>query len=144
MKRRHYDRRKKRRKVAIDESADKVLLTMITILILFGVVMVYDATAIYALGILGSPNKLFHLQIAWVILGLIGFTFFYKYDYRNIKRIAVPLFLFTLVVLIFLAVIGILPCWVRIVVCIVDASTSRPLLHWIISSACEHPESPET
>ena len=72
--------------------------------------MIYDATAVFSQSTFGEAFRLVILQIGWVLVGSVAFLFFYKYDYRKISKISYPLFGFTLLLLIILAIFGMLPC----------------------------------
>jgi len=76
----------------------------------FGIIMIYDATAVFSQSTFGEAFRLVILQVGWVVVGSIIFLFFYKYDYRKIAKISYPLFGFTLLLLIILAIFGLLPC----------------------------------
>jgi cell division protein FtsW len=109
-------RKVKRYKPPKKTSADKTLFILIGILLLLGVVMIHNATVIYAQGLFGEAYRLVLLQIAWIAVGLVGFMFFYRYDYRNIEKIAYFLIVFSLIPLLVLGFLGaltrfgLLPC----------------------------------
>ncbi|HLB51447.1 hypothetical protein A3F07_02910 [candidate division WWE3 bacterium RIFCSPHIGHO2_12_FULL_38_15] len=89
---------------------DKKLIGTIFALVLFGIIMVYDATAVFSYGTFGEAYRFAYLQIAWAVLGTLGFIYFYKIDYSNVRKPAYILFLISLVLLFILAVVGIFPC----------------------------------
>lgn len=89
-------------------SADRSLLFLIFGLLAFGVVMVYDATVVYSQNTFGGAYRFVLSQIAWVGLGLVGFTFFYNYHYKNLHKIVFPLSIVTLIPLGLLALAGFL------------------------------------
>jgi cell division protein FtsW len=99
-------RRRSREKGNI--APDKPLLLIIGIILIFGIVMIYDATVIYAQHTFGGPYRFVLLHIAWVFVGLLGFWFFYNYNYKKLDRIAYPLFVLTLVLLALLSFFGVL------------------------------------
>lgn len=86
------------------------LLLLILSLLAFGIFMIYDATFVYSQDIYGKPWVFAALQLGWISVGLIGFTFFYLFDYKKIKYIAYPLFLGSLIFLGILAVLSLFPC----------------------------------
>lgn len=92
-----------------DSSTNSLLFTIFG-LVIFGIVMVYDATVVVSQNAFGGAYRFVLLQIGWVALGTLGFLFFYKYDYRKLYKLAYPLFGLTLVFLFTLAFMGILPC----------------------------------
>ncbi len=97
-------------------SADRALLITVFGLLVFGVVMVYDATVFYSQHTFGEASKFVLLQVVWSLLGLLGFWFFYNLNYKNICRLAQPLSLVTVLILGalaffgFLKIIGVVEC----------------------------------
>ncbi len=87
---------------------DRIFLALIAFMLLFGVVMIHNATVIYAQGLFGGAYRFVFLQIAWILLGSVGFYFFYKLDYRKISKVAYPLIGMTLIPLGLLAFLGFL------------------------------------
>jgi cell division protein FtsW len=96
-------------------TADKPLLITIIILLVFGLVMIYDATAIYSKDTFGGAYRFVLLQFIWMIFGFLGLLAFYKLDYHKIGKVAYALFGVTIIVLFVLAVIGMLPCDLNII-----------------------------
>ena len=96
------------------KTVDRTFLMLVGFLILFGIVMVYDATAVFASGTFGEAYRLIILHVGWVAVGLMGFVFFCRYDYKKISAIAYPAFALTVVLLFFLAAVGLAPCSVNI------------------------------
>ena len=90
--------------------ADKTLLLLMGSLLLFGVIMVYDATGVFAQGVFGEAYRLVVLHVGWILVGLVGFFFFYNFDYKKSAKIAYPLFALSIVFLLILAIVGVLPC----------------------------------
>lgn len=87
--------------------ADKYLLSLIALLLFFGLIMIYNATSIYSQGSLGDAYRLVLLQVGWIVLGLVGFFIFLKIDYNRVRKIAFPIFLFALIFLALLAIANI-------------------------------------
>ncbi|MBI2620686.1 cell division protein FtsW [candidate division WWE3 bacterium] len=90
--------------------ADKTLLVLIGTLLLFGIIMVYDATAVFSQSVFGASYRLVLLHIVWVFAGLAGFYLFYNLDYKKIDDLAFPLFCISIFSLVVLAIVGALPC----------------------------------
>jgi len=86
-------------------ATDKTLLILIGVLLVFGIIMIYNSTIVYSQETLGSAYKLVLQQIAWVIVGLVGFFAFYKVDYQKLKKLSLPLFGISLIFLLFLHII---------------------------------------
>src|SRR3989338_8554440 len=70
---------------------DLSLLVIILILVIFGLIMVYDASAIHALKDFKDSLYYARQQLVWVFLGIILMTFFSKFDYKRLKQFALPL-----------------------------------------------------
>lgn len=70
------------------KSFDFSLLLIVSALVLFGLVMVYDASVFQALN--DFKNSLYYIkqQIIWVILGSIGAIFLSFFDYHYFKKFA--------------------------------------------------------
>jgi cell division protein FtsW len=99
--------RKSRRITAkTHENHDKTYLSLLVFMLLFGLVMIHNATVIYSQGLFGGAYRFVFLQLGWILVGSLGFLFFYKFDYRSIYKIAYPLIFFTLIPLGILALIG--------------------------------------
>ena len=109
-------KRSTRKTAQIKETSDKSFLILVGILLVFGVIMIHNATVVFSQGVFGGAYRLVLLQIAWIIVGLFGFGFFYRLDYKKISRVAYPLFglsllpLGLLALLGFLNKVGVLPC----------------------------------
>src|SRR4030042_3523631 len=88
----------------------KTLIALIFSFLIFGLIMIYDATFIYSQGIYGDSSKFVFLQLGWILVGSLGFLFFYKNDYRKINFFVKPLFGFTLILLLVLAAAALFPC----------------------------------
>lgn len=86
------------------------LVLLVLSLLIFGIFIIYDSTFVYSQDIYDKPWVFAALQLGWIAVGLICFSFFYFFDYRKIKYIAYPLFLFSLLFLGILAIIGLFPC----------------------------------
>ncbi|MBN1162352.1 FtsW/RodA/SpoVE family cell cycle protein [Patescibacteria group bacterium] len=86
------------------------LLILIFILLFIGIIVISSSTSVYSQSLYGSPYRFTILQAGWIVLGLIGFYFFYKYDYKKLDRLSYFLFVGTIVLLLLLALVGFLPC----------------------------------
>ena len=69
--------------------------------------MIYNSTIVYSQETLGNAYKLVLQQIAWVAVGIVGFLAFYKVDYQKLKKLSLPLFVISLIFLLFLALVNI-------------------------------------
>lgn len=107
--------RKKIRRRLRKQSADKTLLILIGILLAFGLISIYDATVVLSQDLYGNAYIFVLSQLAWIILGLSFFYFFYKIDLRVLRKYATPLFIVSLVFLSILALFGVLPCEINFI-----------------------------
>lgn len=82
------------------QQIDLSLLGMTGILVIFGLVMVYDASAIQGLKDFKDSYYYIKQQLIWVLLGIISLVFFAKFNYKNFKKWAAPMMLFSLLLLI--------------------------------------------
>lgn len=82
------------------KKTDIQLFFITIILIIFGLLMVYDASSVQ--GLKDFKDSLYYIrqQIIWASLGMLGLFFFSKFDYRRFKSIAVPLLVFSMLLLV--------------------------------------------
>lgn len=78
---------------------DISLLLTVTGLVLFGLMMVYDASAIAGLRDFKDSLYYIRLQLIWVALGVLSLIFFSRFDYKKFKYFSVPLLLSSIVLL---------------------------------------------
>lgn len=87
---------------------DKMLLTIVSILLVFGLVMISSAGIIYSQTRFADPYYFFKHQFFYgVIPGSIALYFLSKLDYHFWKKVAVPLFFISIVFLILVFVPGV-------------------------------------
>lgn len=85
---------------------DPVLLAAVLLLLMFGVVMVYSASAVYASARLGDGLWFFKRQAVGAGIGLCALLAAMKLGYRRLEALAVPLVLVSLALLALLRVPG--------------------------------------
>ncbi len=83
-----------------EHTLDLPLLIVVAILMVFGLVIVYDASVIQALQDFGDGNYYIRNQIIWVVLGTLAAAFFAFFDYKALQKLAGPMFLVSLGLLI--------------------------------------------
>lgn len=78
---------------------DLSLLLMVAVLVVFGLMMVYDASAI--VGLKDFKDSLYYIrqQLVWVVVGIASMIFFINFNYKKFKLLSVPLFLFSVILL---------------------------------------------
>ncbi len=70
---------------------DVPFLLVVIALILFGMLMVYSASADYSFQVYGSPAYIFMRQLRWLGLGSVALIFLALLDYHYWKKLALPL-----------------------------------------------------
>jgi len=85
---------------------DPVLLGAVLLLAMLGVVMVYSASAVYAGARLGDGLWFFKRQLAGAGLGLVALLLAMRIGYRRLEKLATPLLLLAIVLLLLVHVPG--------------------------------------
>jgi cell division protein FtsW len=91
------------------KKVDLLLLSVVTFLTLFGLLMVYDASSIRSfVDFNGDKYHYLRDQATWVVLGFIALFLFSRFDYHKYYYLALPILLLALVslILVFLPGIG--------------------------------------
>jgi cell division protein FtsW len=86
---------------------DLILFGLTTLLTLFGLLMIFDASSVLAYEIYGDKYNFIKDQIVWVVLGYTALYFFYKFDYRKLYNLALPALLISLFMLMLVFVPGV-------------------------------------
>jgi len=102
---------------------DRYLMLVIFIMLVFGIVIIYDATVAFAQSSFGEAYKFVLQHLIWVAAGLIGFFFFYNYNYKSIEKIAYPAAVISLGFLFLLAFMGVLK-----IIGVIGCSSAFPLV----------------
>ena len=81
---------------------DKWLFGVVLLLVLFGLVTVFSASAVMAQASLGSPYSYVGKQAIWAVLGLVAMVLLMQVDYRryNNPRVVFPAVAVTMLMLI--------------------------------------------
>lgn len=82
-----------------EKKVDIWLLTTVFILVVFGLIMVYDASVVQAFKDFSDKYYYIKQQLIWVILGLVGLTLFSIFDYHNLRTLAPFIFFGSLILL---------------------------------------------
>ncbi len=78
---------------------DLPLLVSILILVVFGLIMVYDASVIQGLKDFKDSYYYIRQQLIWVVLGIFSMIFFIVFDYKKFKIYSLPLVLLSFLML---------------------------------------------
>ncbi|MBI5514123.1 MAG: putative lipid II flippase FtsW [Deltaproteobacteria bacterium] len=70
---------------------DLTLLVTTLLLVIFGVVMVYSASAVFAGHRYGNPQYFLFRQVLYAVIGLVGLGFFARMDYQLLRRLTYPM-----------------------------------------------------
>ena len=100
---------RKRNSKKSDISGRNFFIAVVSFLV-FGLFMIADSTSVSSKNLYGDPYRFVILQATWAVAGLIAFYIFYRIDYRSLLKISRSLFLFNLIALVILAVVGLIPC----------------------------------
>jgi cell division protein FtsW len=91
-----------------NSTADRVFLLLILVLTLFGLLMIYNATVVFAQKNFGESYRFVLLHIGWLLIGTVAFYVLYKIDYKKLFYLSFPFFLLTLLPLTLLAFVAVL------------------------------------
>ncbi len=75
---------------------DFPLLFVTGALVLFGLVLVYDASVVSGLKDFKDSYYYIRQQLIWVVLGLLSMVFFARFDYKKFKKYSFPLLVISL------------------------------------------------
>lgn len=95
-----------RLKLPQEKKIDLPILTTVFILVMVGLIMVYDASVVQAFKDFGDKYFYIKQQLIWVLLGILGLTFFSMFNYSNLRKLAPFLFYGSLVLLLMIFIPG--------------------------------------
>lgn len=78
---------------------DLPLLISITILVVFGLIMVYDASVVQGLKDFKDSYYYIRQQLIWVAIGIVSMIFLTRFDYRRFKIYSLPLLVLSYIML---------------------------------------------
>ncbi len=90
----------------MNKSVDRALLLVVLLLVLIGLIMIASAGVAYSQTRFGDQYFFLKRQLLGVVIGLVFLYIFSKIDYRFWKRISIPLFFFSLILLILVLIPG--------------------------------------
>jgi cell division protein FtsW len=74
-------------RTAVRRGEPAALLTVsVGSLVLLGLIMILSASSVSSFATYGSSFLIFNKQLLWAAIGLAGFVFFSRYDYRKLKN----------------------------------------------------------
>jgi cell division protein FtsW len=79
---------------------DLGLLFVVSILVIFGLVMVYDSSVVQAFKDWNNKYYYIRQQLIWVLLGGGALFFFSKFNFQHLKKIALPFLILAFLMLI--------------------------------------------
>lgn len=85
--------------------SDRILFGAVVILVLFGILMVFSASAVMAADRFGSSYYFLFRQVGWAVMGLAAMVVMMHVDYRRLRN---PLLVFTLLVLQLILLVAVL------------------------------------
>lgn len=85
--------------VTLKKKFDYTLLFCVIGLVIMGLIMVYDASVVQAFKDFGDKYYYIKQQLIWVLFGFCSLWFFSMFNYHNLKRLALPLFVISLALL---------------------------------------------
>lgn len=89
-----------KRKLPVFLSHDRTIYFIPLFLCLFGLIMIYDSSAVAAINAFNNKFYFVERQCLWFMVGLVFLYFFSKFDYNNLKKIALPFLLINIILLI--------------------------------------------
>lgn len=85
---------------------DVPMLLIVTVLLVFGLLMMYSASWDFSIFMTGDPTYLFKRQVLWVLFGLAAAAAASFVDYHLYRKILVPMGLGTLVLLLAVLIVN--------------------------------------
>lgn len=107
MKRKSKNRPRRTYQSTKHQRPDWVLITTVLILLIIGLVMVYEASLVEAFNQFGDKFHFAKLQLKWAAIGLTAFITSALLPLKLIKQLALPIFIFSLFLLLIVLIPGI-------------------------------------
>lgn len=99
-------RKSRRKKKSSKGKPDLVILALVIIFVIFGIVMIFDASIYKADEVFNDRFHFVTQQAIWVVVGSIIGAFFYFWDYRQFSKLVVPGMAITLGLLVAVLFVG--------------------------------------
>jgi len=78
---------------------DYTLLIIVIFLLIFGLIMILDASVVFAHDQFGDKFRFFKNQLLWVTMGSALMLISIKFDYHKLKPLVIPMIIFTVLLL---------------------------------------------
>lgn len=88
------------------KTLDLPLLVTVGILVIFGLVMVYDASTVAGLKDFGDSYYYIKQQLIWTAIGILSLFFFSQFDYKKFKPLVLPLIILSFLLLLAVLIPG--------------------------------------
>jgi cell division protein FtsW len=85
---------------------DKIILTIVILMIVFGSMMIFDASMYVADQVFYDKFHFLILHLQWLALGLVVATLIYFWDYHKILKLAVPALVIVIILLLLVLIAG--------------------------------------
>lgn len=99
MEKRETDVKRKKRKIKL-KSGDFWIMLFTMMLVIFGLIMVFSASYYYSISRDGNAYSYLLRHGMWVLLGAGAMIFGAAFDYRRYKKLAVPAFILSIILLV--------------------------------------------
>ena len=83
-----------------EKQPDYFLITIVAIIVIFGLVMLSSASSVEGFQKFGDPNYFLKNQLIAFVIGIFAFAFTSRFDYRQWKKFAFPVMIITIALLI--------------------------------------------
>jgi cell division protein FtsW len=87
-------------------SADRIILLTTILMILFGAMMIFDASMYVADQVFYDKFHFLFLHLQWLVIGLVIAVVIYYWDYHQILKLAVPSLVIIIILLVLVLVAG--------------------------------------
>jgi cell division protein FtsW len=102
-------RKKKNKKQKIKRrlgSGDKIILTLTILMVVFGAMMIFDASMYVADQVFFDKFHFLILHLQWLVIGIVLAVIVYFWDYHKILKLAVPALIIIILLLLLVLVAG--------------------------------------
>lgn len=94
--RRRGDKGKRKKYSASKKRPDYVILVLTIVFLVFGLIMIFDASIYRADTVFDNRFYFVQQQIAWILIGTVAGGFFYFWDYHKFSKLVIPAMVVTL------------------------------------------------